>query len=125
MLGGIKKSKNSIWTAFTGSFLALCCAGSPLILAFLTEIGLGFLINDFILFPILFLSFGFTIYSLNYNKRRHLNVIPLYSAIVSIILLFMGIFFIPILWLCVIGLFVSTVCDFILIMKYKNCEVEN
>jgi len=32
---------------------SLCCLGLPLVLALLSLLGLGFVINDFILFPLL------------------------------------------------------------------------
>lgn len=110
-------SGHSIWGSIVGAFTAFCCAGFPLALAFLTGIGLGFLINDFILFPILFISLGFMFYSLNYNKRKHLSRIPLYIAIISAIMILIGIYVRPVIWIGVIGLFVATIWDFIIIKK--------
>jgi len=112
--------KHALWSSFTGTFAALCCAGSPLVLAFLTGIGLGFLINDFILFPLLFVSLGFMFYSLYHNKKEHLNTKPFYIAIASAVIILAGIFFRPIIWLGIVGLFVSTIWDFNLIRKCKK-----
>ncbi|GAC1552481.1 MAG: hypothetical protein NVS2B7_28450 [Herpetosiphon sp.] len=45
--------------AVSGSLIAaLCCAGTPLLLGVLATVGLGFIVNDAILFPALFLSLG-------------------------------------------------------------------
>jgi mercuric ion transport protein len=39
-------------------FAALCCAGVPAVVGALTAGGLGFLVNDLILLPLLALSVG-------------------------------------------------------------------
>jgi len=114
----------SIGGGIAGAFAGLCCAGAPIVLAFLTGIGLGFLINDFILFPILFISLGFMFYSLHYNKKKHLNTLPIYTAIISTIFIIIGIFYTPVIWLGVIGLFMSTIWDYTLIKKCKNCKIK-
>ena len=113
--------KHGIWASFAGSFTALCCAGSPIALAFLTGAGLGFLINDFILFPLLFLSLGFMYYSLQFNKKKHLSTKPLYVGLLSAITILIGIFFRPLIWLGIIGLLFTTIWDFALIRKCKTC----
>ena len=113
--------KHGLWGSITGTFLALCCAGSPLVLAFLSGIGLGFLINDFILFPLLFFSLGFMFYALHYNKKKHLSVYPFYIAIASAILVLAGIFYRPVIWIGIAGLFVSTIWDFKIMRKCKKC----
>jgi len=104
-----------------GGFVGLCCAGFPLVLAFLTGIGLGFLISDLILFPILFVALGFMFYSLYYNKKKHLSLMPIFLAIVSVVLLIAGIFLGPIVWIGIIGMFLSSVWDYILIKRCKKC----
>ena len=68
--GTFKMKKHGLWSSISASFLGLCCAGSPIVLAFLAGIGLGFLINDFILYPLLFISLGFMYVSLRYNKKK-------------------------------------------------------
>lgn len=109
---------------FGGAFAGLCCAGIPIVLAFLTGIGLGFLINDFILFPILFVALGFMFYSMYYNKKQHLSLYPIYLAILSTILIGIGIFKGTIIWLGVIGLLISTIWDYTLVRKCKNCKIK-
>ena len=109
-----------IFGGLGGIFTGLCCAGSPILLAFLTGIGLGFLINDFILFPILFIFLGFMFYSLNLNKKKHKNTNPLIIGIVSTIILLIGIFYQLILWFGVFGLFIATIWDYVLIKKGRE-----
>ena len=58
-------------------FAALCCIGTPAILAFLASIGLGFLINDFVLIPALFGFLALTGYGLAASKNRHGRKEPL------------------------------------------------
>jgi mercuric ion transport protein len=50
---------------------ALCCLGVPAILSVLTAIGLGFLINDAILLPLLAVSLVLTLWGLYSGWRRH------------------------------------------------------
>jgi len=104
-----------------GGFVGLCCAGFPLVLAFLTGIGLGFLINDFVLFPILFVALGFMFYSLYYNKKKHLSLAPIFLAIISAVLLIVGIFFRPVIWIGIIGMFISSIWDYTLVRRCKKC----
>jgi len=110
----------SIFGGIAGIFTGLCCAGFPLVLAFLTGIGLGFLINDFILFPLLAISLGFMIYAIYYNKQKHLSVHPLYVAIISSLVLIAGIFLGSIIWIGIVGLFIATIWDYSLIKKNKG-----
>lgn len=58
-------------------FAALCCIGTPALLAFLISIGLGFIINDFILLPLLFFFLFLTGYGLAASKNRHGRKEPL------------------------------------------------
>jgi len=115
---------NSFFGSAAGSFAGLCCAGFPLVLAELTGIGLGFLINDLILFPILFVSLGLMFYSLHYNKKKHLSTTPIYVAILSTIFLSVGIFITPIIWLGIIGLFTASIWDYKLIKNCKECKIK-
>jgi len=109
-----------IFAGIVGSFTALCCAGFPLFLAFLTGIGLGFLINDLVLFPILFVAIGFMLYSLHYHKKKHLSSAPLYVGILAAILVLIGIFLGSIIWIGIVGLFVATLWDYSLVRRRKK-----
>lgn len=50
-------------------FVGLCCLGTPALLAFLTAAGLGFLINDFILIPLLILFLALAVYGFSASKK--------------------------------------------------------
>lgn len=50
---------------------ALCCAGVPAVLGALSAAGLGFLVNDLILFPLLALFLGLGLWGLRDGARRH------------------------------------------------------
>lgn len=57
-------------SAWAGSvFAAACCLGVPAVVGALGALGLGFLINDFILFPLFFGFIGFTLWSLYRTTR--------------------------------------------------------
>ena len=52
-------------------FAALCCVGTPALLAFLASIGLGFMIHDVVLIPLLVVFLVITGYGLAASKKRH------------------------------------------------------
>ena len=51
-------------------FAALCCIGTPALLAFLAAGGIGFLINDFILIPMLMFFMVLAIYGFSSSGKR-------------------------------------------------------
>ncbi len=53
------------------TFAALCCLGVSAVLSVVTAIGLGFLINDAILLPLLVLSLLVTLWGLFSGWKRH------------------------------------------------------
>ena len=63
--------------------MGLCCAGAPVVLAFVSGIGLGFVINDFILFPLLFAALAFTFYAMWGNRKHHVRTTPLILAAIA------------------------------------------
>lgn len=52
-------------------FAALCCLGFPALIAFLGAIGLGFLMNDAILIPLLVVFLAATLWGLYLGKAHH------------------------------------------------------
>lgn len=52
-------------------FAALCCAGVPAVLGALSAAGLGFLVNDLILLPLLAIFLGLALWSLAGGAERH------------------------------------------------------
>jgi len=91
------------------------------VLAFVSGIGLGFAINDFVLFPLLALALLFTFYSMWWNKKHHVKIAPIVLAALSTIVILVGIFFPMVIWAGIVGLIVATVWDYILIRTCKTC----
>ena len=52
-------------------FAALCCLGFPALLSILSAIGLGFIVNDAILIPLLLLFLAVTLLGLYLGTRHH------------------------------------------------------
>lgn len=65
------KARAAVFGSFGSAFAALCCAGAPAILAALSAAGLGFLINDVILFPLLAISLASALWGLTDGAKRH------------------------------------------------------
>ena len=59
------------WGPIGSIFAALCCLGFAPALAALSAVGLGFLINDLVLIPLLVLFLGTTIWGLHRDRARH------------------------------------------------------
>ena len=74
-------------------FAALCCLGFPALLSLLSAIGLGFLINDAILLPLLAAFLVVTIVGLTLGMRHHHRPWALALGIVSAVAL--GLFIFP------------------------------
>ncbi len=60
-----------IFGSLGSAFAALCCAGVPALLGALSAVGLGFLVNDLILFPLLAISLGLGLWGLGSGVMRH------------------------------------------------------
>ena len=52
-------------------FAALCCLGFPALLSILSAIGLGFIVNDAIIIPLLLLFLAVTLLGLYLGTRHH------------------------------------------------------
>lgn len=59
------------WGPAGSVFAALCCLGVAPVLGALSAAGLGFLIHDLILIPMLALFLGVTIWAVGRDRRRH------------------------------------------------------
>ena len=103
-------------------FTALCCIGTPGLLAFLSAIGVGFLINDAILLPLLVLFLAASILGLYYSYKGHANRWPLIlGGLSSIFILFFvyGWFLSPMVYLGLIGLIGASVWNIFLRRRIK------
>ncbi len=63
--------RKAIFGSLGSAFAAACCAGIPAVLGALSAVGLGFLVNDLILFPLLALFFGLGLWGLWDGVSRH------------------------------------------------------
>ena len=78
------------WGPVGSIFAALCCLGFAPALAALSAVGLGFLINDLVLIPLLVLFLGATIWGLHRDRARHQRQGPEYLAWVASVLTVAG-----------------------------------
>ncbi|MBI1930357.1 MerC domain-containing protein [Candidatus Poribacteria bacterium] len=96
-----------------GSLIAaLCCLGVPAVLSIFTAIGLGFLINDAILLPLLALFLLITLVGLFAGYRSHLRKAALIVGLVSAVVMFLFLFiFSPITYIGLVGLIAASVLN--------------
>src|SRR5438128_11446196 len=73
-------------------FAALCCLGFPALLSILSAIGLGFLINDAVLLPLLIVFLLVTLLGLALGMREHHRASALLIGIASAAGVFIFIF---------------------------------
>lgn len=74
-------------------FAALCCLGYPALLAIVSAAGLGFLIQDAVLIPLLVIFLGLTLYGLYDGMRRHGHRLALGVGTLGALVLFTSIWF--------------------------------
>ena len=104
-------------------FSALCCLGFPALLSLLTVIGLGFLINDAILLPLLGVFLLITIAGLEMERRRHHKPGALILGIISAAALALFIFPFDngvLAGLSIVGLIVASVLNVVLQQRSKE-----
>ena len=93
-------------------FAALCCIGTPALLALLTSLGAGFLIRDVILVPLLVVFLGVSLWGVHRSVGRHGNRVPRTVAVVSSVVIMVTVWFSPsFVLLGVAGLIVASVWD--------------
>lgn len=96
-------------------FAALCCAGTPFIVAGLAAVGLGYVRQDAILWPMMFVSLGVALWGFWTGRRVHGLAWPLVVATLGAIALIAGVVFIhgfpamPVIWMGVAALIGATV----------------
>ena len=86
----------SAWLGSLGAaFAALCCAGVPAVVGALSTVGLGVLINDVVLLPLVLLSLGVALWGLRRGTARHRLRGVLALGSLGAVLLMVGIFLSP------------------------------
>jgi mercuric ion transport protein len=95
-------------------FAALCCLGFPALLSILSAVGLGFLINDAILLPLLVVFLALTLYGLyrGYQRHRKPGAVVLGGVSTAALLVFLLVFFSrPLAYLAIAGLVAASVLN--------------
>jgi mercuric ion transport protein len=82
-----------IFGPISSVFVALCCLGVPAVIAALSAVGAGFLINDAVLIPLLIIALGITIAGSFLSFRQYRNLWPLGLTVVSSAVVVGGILF--------------------------------
>lgn len=102
-----------------GSIIAsICCLGFAPALAALSALGLGFLINDAILIPLLVLFLGLTVWGLLASRHRHGINHPFFLGSTGAIAALVGIFvFMPVHILGLVALIAAAVWDIVLLRR--------
>ena len=98
-------------------FAALCCLGFPALLSLLTAIGLGFLINDAVLLPLLIIFLLVTLVGLAFGMREHHRAPALLLGIASaagVFIFILGSFNKVLAAMSVIGLIMPSILNTIL-----------
>ncbi|SRR5260370_19240947 len=79
-----RASRRATGAGLLGSAVALlCCAGVAPVIGILSAIGLGFLLRDAILIPLLILALGVTLWGLWQGRRCHGRSRPLVVGVVG------------------------------------------
>lgn len=73
---------------------ALCCMGTPIIVAALGAVGLAWLRQDVILWPLMFFSLGVALWELARDRRRHGTSAPFVFALAGSTALVAGVVFV-------------------------------
>jgi len=77
-----------------GSLLAgLCCIGTPVLIVLISSLGLGFLIHDAILIPLLLIFLGINMMGQALSIEVHGNKLPFIISVISSVFVFGGIWF--------------------------------
>ncbi|MCK8604201.1 MerC domain-containing protein [Desulfoferrobacter suflitae] len=101
-----------------GSLFALmCCLGFGPLIAIVSAVGAGFIINDAILAPLLFFFLLLGAVGLVITRRRHRRWSPLavHLASATAVVIFTFVLYVPaMIWIGVLGLLAAIFLDFML-----------
>lgn len=110
-----------------GSFIAAaCCLGLPAIIAVFAALGLGFLINDAVLLPLLLFFLALTLYGLFQGYRKHGKPWPLTVGVVSAaaaILFIYVVFSAPLAYTAIGGLVAASILNILAGQKANRRHV--
>lgn len=99
-------------------FASLCCLGFAPILAALSAAGLGFVISDAILIPLLAAFLSLALWGIKSSQKRHGKTPPFYVGAGGAVAALVGIFvFIPVHAIGLITLVGASIWDIVLLRK--------
>ncbi len=87
----LKEASGSIGSVLTGA----CCLGFAPLLAGLSAIGAGFLINDAILIPLFVVFLAYTVWVLWSSRKVHGRPGPFYLGVGAAVVAFAALWFLP------------------------------
>ena len=73
---------------------ALGCAGTPIVVSVITAVGLGFLRNDAILWPLMLASLAIALWGFWRGRQMHRRSAPIRIAVVGAFLMASGVIFV-------------------------------
>ncbi len=108
-------------------FASICCLGFAPALAALSAAGLGFIINDAVLIPLLALFLGLALWGIKGSQKKHGKTAPFYVGAVGAIAAVVGILiFMPVHIIGLIILVGASIWDIVLLRKHSAaCEAIN
>ncbi|NOY71268.1 MAG: MerC domain-containing protein [Gammaproteobacteria bacterium] len=99
-------------------FASICCLGFAPILAALSAAGLGFMISDAILIPLLAFFLILALWGMKSSQKRHGKTTPFYVGVGGAIAAFVGILvFMPVHIIGLITLVSASIWDIVLLRK--------
>jgi mercuric ion transport protein len=113
---------------FGAIFAALCCAGTPFIVAGLSAVGFSFLRRDSILWPLMLASLLLALWGFWGGVRLHRRRGPLILAVVCSIGLTAGVIFVhgfpamQMIWSSVAGLVVATLWNLVAKRSWRRLQ---
>lgn len=113
------------WASALGAiFAAACCLGLPLLLSMLTAAGLGFLIRDAILIPLLIAFVALNLWLLWRSTGRHRRRRPFGLGVAGGTLAVVGLYIHPaVAALGLLGLLVASAWDFVNGRRASECPI--
>jgi mercuric ion transport protein len=73
---------------------ALCCAGTPIVVSVITAVGLGFLRNDAILWPIMLTALAIAMWGFWMSRQMHRANVPLLAGVTGAVVMASGVIFV-------------------------------
>ncbi len=104
-------ARRATGAGLAGSAVALlCCAGVAPVIGVLSALGLGFLLRDAILIPLLILGLGVTVWGLWQGRRCHGRSRPLVAGLVASLITVGGVLaWVPLAFVGFVGVIVASV----------------